>query len=286
MHRTVYVALLSISFHVSIITHSTLAQSLTAMTYNVRYDNPADPFAWSDRKILIAEEVLFHEVDIVGFQEVLHHQFEDLKQQLTSYSSYGVGRDNGKTQGEYSPIFFRSDLFRLIDSGTFWLSENIKNAGSKSWDAALPRICSWVHLEEIQSKRKLLVLNTHFDHLGVLARTKSAALLVEFGKNFSKDLPLILLGDFNTESEEEAYQIIIEEWADSRSRSPMIYGNKTSYNNWMIQADEKIIDHIFISEHFGVKLVGILPAQFNGIFASDHYPVIAKLKWLIDNKNE
>src|SRR5689334_5547293 len=119
------------------------AQSLSVMSWNIRYNNPDDGInAWPNRKDWVAEMIIDNKIDIAGFQEVLLDQLDDLKVRLPELDVYGVGRDDGKTAGEFSPIFFRRDRFERVDQSTFWLSPTPDRTASRGWDAALPRIAS------------------------------------------------------------------------------------------------------------------------------------------------
>lgn len=130
-------------------------QTLKAMTFNIRMDTPNDGInQWSNRKEWVAEVVFFNDVDIVGMQEVLHNQLVDLENLLPQYDYVGEGRE-GETKGEYSPIFYLKDRFKVLESGTFWLSETPYEKGVKSWDSSLPRIATWARLK-IKSQEKHL----------------------------------------------------------------------------------------------------------------------------------
>ena len=149
-------------------------------TFNVRYDNPGDSLNnWKNRKDRVAAFVKEQKLDIVGMQEVLHNQLEDLKERLPEYAEVGVGRKDGKTRGEYSPLFFRKDRFELLDSNTFWLSQYPDSVGFIGWDGACCRIATWAKLRDRQSGKVFMAVNTHFDHVGTQARTQSALLIIE-----------------------------------------------------------------------------------------------------------
>src|SRR5690606_10363923 len=113
------------------------------------------------------------------------------------WSWEGVARDDGKNKGEFTPIGFRTDRFKKLEGGTFWLSDQPETVGSQGWDAALPRIATWVLLEETESGKKLLVLNTHFDHRGAQARERSGALIAQRIDAMAEGVPAIVIGDLN-----------------------------------------------------------------------------------------
>ena len=139
--------------------------------------------------------------DLVGFQEVLAVQYDAIAERLPGHAFAGVGRDDGLRRGEFSSVGFRRDRFTAVASGTFWLSETPEVPGSKSWDAALPRICPWVRLRETATGRELVFANTHFDHRGKVARQEAARVLSERLGPIAAGVPAILTGDFNINEE-------------------------------------------------------------------------------------
>ena len=146
--------------------------SINTMSFNIRYDNPEDGVQnWHHRKENIVRMINFYDLDIIGMQEVLVHQLNYLKTHLGQYQSVGIGREDGKEQGEFSPIFFKANRYEELKSGTFWLSETPEKV-SKGWDAALERIATWVVLKDKSSGKELIFMNTHFDHKGRLSATK------------------------------------------------------------------------------------------------------------------
>src|SRR5512138_3465563 len=156
----------------------TSAQSLTVMSYNIRYDNPGDGRnAWPNRKDRLIQLIRDESPDLIGLQEALHHQLTDILNGVEGYAMVGVGRDDGKQKGEYSAILYRTSAFELRDENTFWLSETPEVPGSKSWDAAITRVVTWARFRDIKSKKVFFAFNTHFDHMGKEARRESAKLL-------------------------------------------------------------------------------------------------------------
>ena len=145
---------------------------LKILSYNIRYDNPDDGInKWEKRKGTIINYIKTNAPEIIGMQEVLNNQLIDLQSSLNEYKTVGVGREDGKTKGEYSPILFKTSKLKLIKSNTFWLSETPDKV-SKGWDAALERICTYALFEQINTKKQFLIFNTHFDHIGINARDR------------------------------------------------------------------------------------------------------------------
>ena len=158
--------------------YQTNAQEIKLITYNIRLNTQADDVnAWPLRKEKFGNLLNQYNANIWCFQEVLHKQLIDLKAMLPEYSYIGVGRDDGKESGEYSPIFYKNSLYQLVSSGTFWLSPTPNVVASKGWDAAITRICSWAQLEDKTTHKVFFVFNTHFDHIGKKARKESAKLI-------------------------------------------------------------------------------------------------------------
>ena len=279
-------ALLAAMFAI-LLSHTAYAQPMTVMSWNIRYNNPGDGAnAWPHRKDWVAEIISANKVDIAGFQEVLAGQFEDLKQRLPDMEAYGVGRDDGKVAGEFSPVFFRRDRFELIEKSTFWLSLTPDEPGSKGWDAALPRIASWLKLKDRQTGAVFFVVNTHFDHKGSQARQESARLLVsQLGDKFSAH-PVVLTGDFNTLPGTPPYNTLVAaEPADSAvfhdtyERSVgKPQGPDSTWNGFETIVPKQRIDFIFTSSSIRVHQLRILPEQRDGRFPSDHLPVVTEVE--------
>lgn len=256
-----------------------------AMSFNIRYDNPGDSMnAWPMRKDLVSSQVRFHRAGILGVQEALHHQVQDLVDRLSGFGYISAGRDDGKNKGESCAIFYDSSLYHLMDAGHFWLSESPEITGSKGWDASFPRMVSWVKLHCNEGNRIFFVFNTHFDHMGKIARTQSAKLLLARVANISGSYPAIIMGDFNATPSDEPVQIILDEknplrLADSRSLSSGgHYGPNGSFNGFgpREQMDEPI-DFIFLKGKWKVSQHAALSQTWQGRFASDHFAIYAEL---------
>lgn len=141
-------------------------EKMNVMSYNIRYDNSGDKDnQWKFRRDFAADLVKFHEADVFGAQEVLNNQLNDLLDRLPEYAYVGVGREDGKTKGEYAPIFYRKDRFSVEKSGNFWLAEDINAVGKKGWDAACERVATWAILKDKNTGKKFFFLNTHLDHM-------------------------------------------------------------------------------------------------------------------------
>ena len=207
-------------------------QDLKVISYNIRYNNPNDGVnIWDNRKSTITEFISNEEADFVGMQEVLNSQLTDLMGSLIEYDYVGVGRDDGKNKGEYSPILFNKNKYKVLKSNTFWLSET-PNKISVGWDASMERICTFGLFENRNSNKKIWVFNTHFDHVGVLAREKSIELIIDKINELNEiNFPVLLTGDFNLEDQNKSIKKLQNEFIDSKkdiSKSNKFYSMDSS----------------------------------------------------------
>ena len=185
------------------------AQIMTVMTFNIRYDNPDDKYTWESRKLPLSWFVREAAPDIIGFQEALRHQVDDLQGLMPEYYYFGVGRDDGEEKGEFAPIFYRKDRWLLLESETIWLSDDPYEVGSIGWDAELPRIATECRFKHIATGREVMIINTHFDHIGEEAREESARLLRNRIQFMDNNLPVVLMGDFNFDENSNAYFALV-----------------------------------------------------------------------------
>ena len=259
---------------------------LRVMTYNIRFDNPADGVhAWPNRKELVASVIRFHKADIIGVQEALEHQIQDLMELLPGYDWVGVGR-NEDGGGEFSAILYRSSVVTVKVAQTFWLSESPDEPGSQSWDSSLPRIATWAHFVTSSEERELFVLNTHFDHRGEQARLESAHLIKEQTSKLANGLPVIVMGDLNATSEQPPLVLLSDTpLSDGRSlRDGFVHsivphhGPASTWTGFTkIEADRRI-DYIFASEDLPIHYHAILTDKLEDRYPSDHLPVLVEVE--------
>ena len=274
-----------LTFALLLATWAASAQSwFTVGDYNIRLDAASDAKkgnGWEQRVPHICNLINYQQWDVVGMQEVLHRQLMDLREGLPGYDYVGVGRANGKKKGEYAPIFYRTSRMRVIESGTFWLSQKPHKVGSVGWDAALPRICTWARFEDKRTKWKFYVFNLHMDHVGQEARRESARLMVDKVKEMCGDEPYILTGDFNVDQHSEAYATLTSSgvFTDAATKTGRRFEENGTFNGFRTNDHtEARIDHIFVSDRVTVHKWGVLPAVYwddEGTIrtVSDHYPV-------------
>jgi endonuclease/exonuclease/phosphatase family metal-dependent hydrolase len=251
------------------------------MTYNIRYDNPADGNnSWSFRKESLVIQIEKSNPAIFGIQEGLHHQVLYIDSCLTKFSYVGVGRNDGKTKGEYSAIFYDTTQFSVIETSTFWLSKT-PNKVSVGWNASMERICTYALLQHKNNGKRILVYNTHFDHIGVKARKNSAKLLVsKISEPQNAGIPVVLMGDFNDVPFSEPIKQIKKEMKDADSictiRNSGPKGSFNAFDNEM-PIEEKI-DFIFVKNLEVISCQHINEMSPDGFFISDHLPVVVCVK--------
>ena len=261
---------------------------LRVMTFNIRMDTPDDgENQWSNRKYLAAEMVRFHEADIFGAQEVLHHQLTDLLDRLPGYAYVGVGREDGKTKGEYAPIIYRKDRFVVEKSGNFWLSEHPEAVGQKGWDAACERVATWAILKDKRTGKRLFFMNTHLDHVGKVARHEGASLVLDEVGKLSEGLPVIVTGDFNATPDDDPIQVLTNtaderHLTHSRALAELKYGPDWTFHDYgrIPLAERSWIDYVFVKGAFKVYTNGVITDTLNQLYPSDHCPVLCELEIL------
>jgi endonuclease/exonuclease/phosphatase family metal-dependent hydrolase len=255
------------------------------LSFNIRYAAPEDgPNAWELRRELAIETIRHHDADVLGLQEVLASQAAELRAALPEYGFVGVGRDDGAAQGEFVPIFYRRKRFELTDSGHFWLSSQPGQPGSIGWDAALPRMATWVRLRFKDAPlTELTVVNTHFDHRGERARSESAKLIRRLAESLGGQ-PLVVLGDFNCPPGSEPHWILTEERShptalrDAWTVADSSEADAGTYHAFTGEPREGRIDWILTSRRCEVVDVSIDRTQRGGRYPSDHFPVVATLR--------
>lgn len=244
-------------------------------SYNLRQLNDGDTKAgngWSRRCPVLGELIRYHEFDIFGTQEGFKSQLEDLKGELPEYDYIGVGREDGKQEGEHSAIFYRKDMFTLLDHGDFWISETPDKPGL-GWDAVCPRICSWGKFRHNESGREFVMFNLHMDHVGKKARVEGAKLVRRRIDNFGKDCPAFVTGDFNVDQTSPSYRTITAggDLLDSYEVAQLRYALNGTFNNYETDNyTDSRIDHVFVSPDVKVLKYGVLTDTYRTPENSEH----------------
>lgn len=259
---------------------STQSDALTVMSFNIRYGTANDgDNSWPNRNHLVMQVFEDLKASIVGVQEALAFQLDEITEAHPHYAIIGVGRDDGKTRGEYAAILYDTRRFAVDSSGTFWLSDTPEVVASTSWGNSITRICTWARLIERGSGDAMYVYNAHYDHRSQESREKSSALILQRIASRTHDDPVVLLGDFNAGEANPAIASINE--------SDLIHTYRTvhpdesavgTFNAFKGKSDGEMIDHIFVSP--GVKILNadIDRTNDNGRYPSDHNPVWATVE--------
>jgi len=258
------------------------SQDLKVMTYNIRLSVDSDKEnSWNNRKNETMALMSYYHPDYFGVQEAVPQQMTDIKTTLTDYDYVGVGRDDGKNQGEYSAIFYDKNKLEVIKSGTFWLSETPEKP-SKGWDAAYNRVCTYAFFKIKKTGKQFLAMNLHFDHVGDVARVNSAKLILEKIKELNpKNLPLTLTGDFNLTDDSEPIKIISKSLTDSyyHSKKPH-YGPKGTWQNFDINTPStERLDYVFVKGFDVLSNRTINDRRENLLYPSDHFPVLTEISF-------
>jgi endonuclease/exonuclease/phosphatase family metal-dependent hydrolase len=262
---------------------SSSKSTLTVMSFNVRYINTKDGVnIWVNRKEKVAEVISSNNVDIAGLQEPWKDQIRDLEKLLPEYSWFGWSRDNGKSKGEFVPIFYKKDKLSVVGKGIFWLSKTPEKIGSKGWDVKYPRIVIWARFKEKVSEKEFYLFNTHLG--GDTARFESAKLLRSKIDEMTDGLPVIVTGDFNSIPNSPPYETMINgnykvELVDAFHSA--IEKNDEIYTNYLFDGNDKDlkrIDYIFVSPKIKVLYHEIINKRIGEYYPSDHLALKAELE--------
>ena len=260
---------------------SSAAAPLRVMSFNIRFNNPNDGAdAWPHRKDRVAQLIRFHQADIVGVQEALKGMLDDLQERLPRHEWVGVGRADGKEEGEFSAIFYRPRRLELLEHDTFWLSETPEQVASVGWDASMERIATWARFRDRLTGEIFYHVNTHFDHRGEEARRESARLIVDRVREIAGNTPTVITGDFNAVEDSPPYEVLTgaDAFRDAFYASEQApYGPNSTWNGFEEITPGRRIDFIFVGSDVQVLQHGILTDAWDGRFPSDHLPVLAEV---------
>ena len=259
------------------------SQDLKVMTYNIRLSLESDKEnSWNNRKDDALALMSYYHPDYFGVQEAIPQQMIDIKTNLKDYDFVGVGRDDGKNQGEYSAIFYDKNKLEVTKSGTFWLSETPEKP-SKGWDAAYNRVCTYAFFKIKKTGKQFLAMNLHFDHVGNVARVNSAKLILEKIKKLNpKNVPLTLTGDFNLTDDSEPIKIISKSLDNVfyHSKKKAHYGPKGTFTGFDINTiPQDRIDYIFVKGFEVLSNRTINDRRENLLYPSDHFPILAEINF-------
>ncbi|WP_158499550.1 endonuclease/exonuclease/phosphatase family protein [Lutibacter profundi] len=251
------------------------------MSFNIRYDNPNDnQNSWKYRKKEITDMINYYSPEVLGIQEGLGNQVKYLDSVLVDYDYVGVGRDDGKSKGEYTAIFYRKEKIKLISTKTYWLSEN-PDSVSIGWDASMNRIVTFGEFLDIASQERLEIFNCHFDHIGKISQKKSAELILQIIEDKKiESNKIIVMGDFNNIPESEPIKILQTKLKDSFKESKLKpYGPIGTFNGFDLEIiTEKRIDYILTNNIKILKYANIDDRRTNNMYLSDHFPILITIE--------
>ena len=251
-----------------------LANQVKVMSFNVRVgtEDGTDPKDWPARRKSVKPLLTKENPTVIGLQEALKHQLDYISLEMEGYSSYGLGRDDGKASGEIMAILWNDSQVECVNKGTFWLSATPDKV-SKGWDAGYMRTATWGEFTIKATKQKFFYLNTHVDNTGKLAQVQSMHLIKEKVKELNPyGFPVIITGDFNAELSHAMFEPFNEWLYDARSTAP-VTDTRATYHGFGLYSTK--IDHIFYT--------GLIPLEYKTInktyegvtYISDHYPIAA-----------
>lgn len=254
----------------------TADDNLKVMSYNIRLGSANDGTnSWHMRYAATAEMIEDQKPDVFGVQEALDYQINFIQENFTDYKSVGVGRENGKKEGEHMSIFWNKKTVSMIKWGTFWLSETPEEP-SMGWDAACKRTATWALMKCRKTGKKFYFVNTHLDHKGSEAQKNGLKLIVDRIDDINPEgYPMVLTGDFNITPDNPN---LVE--LDSKMQSVRKVAEKTdshdTFNGW--GRGNGVIDYIYASGFSAYPEYQTVTKRYaDRKFVSDHYPVCAVL---------
>ena len=250
---------------------------ITAMTYNV-YISGAGKKSPENRSAGVINNLRNVMPDVFGLQEADYDWIQRISAGMPEYSFVGVGRNDGANDGEFSPLFYNSEKYGIVSSGTFWFSDT-PDTPSVTWAGMYKRICSWAVLEDKETGFVFASFNSHWDHLSVTSRNKSAELLLAKIEEYAPDMPVVIMGDFNCKAETVAYETLINGgFVDSRYVSAVTDSSITYHGYNSLTVDDKIIDHILFKNVYGyANSYKVVTDKYDGIYSSAHFPVVSQI---------
>lgn len=251
-------------------------EEIKMMSYNLRCISPTDwgKKGWFYRADSVISDIAEEKPGIIGFQESTKWHYSYLVDSLKGYDSVITYRDDA-FNSEGCPIFYNTELYTLVDKGSFWLSET-PDVPSKSWGAQYNRVCSYVILTDNETDKNFVVFNTHLSHVSDEARINGIKVVLDKIAEFG-DLPAVIMGDFNALEGSETYNSVTENFLDAKYQTDKTSDSHT-YNGWGNPESYKRIDYFMISkEGFKVSSYNVLSGMRNGIYTSDHCPITIEL---------
>lgn len=258
------------------------AEPITVMSFNIRYATARDgENHWTLRRAFLLDVVREQDADIIGLQEALDSQIREIADAIPGYAVVGVGREDGRTAGEYAAILVRKDRFNVAEAGTFWFSDSPAVPGSTSWGNRVTRICTWARLVD-RDGTALWVYNVHLDHESQPSRERSAELLRRrIGSRSAPGEPVIVTGDFNVGEDNPAIRTMVGDKAflDTFRLVHPEEKQAGTFNGFELDAvDGPKIDYVLVQPGAEVLSAAIVRTVRNGRYPSDHFPVVARVR--------
>lgn len=261
------------------------APAMTVMSFNLRYATANDgPDSWPARRELLFDVIRHHDPDIIGTQEALRGQLDEVERAVPGYVEIGVGRDDGRSAGEYAAILVRVARFEPLDRGTFWFSDTPSVPGSMTWGNRVTRICTWARLRDRRSGRSFFVYNLHLDHESQPSRERSVRLLADRIAERTPADPFLVTGDFNSGEDNPAFLALTGAAAGPArlvDTYRLLHAEDTvvgTYHAFRGTPTGDKIDHILLSPGWTVTAAAIDRTSRNGRYPSDHFPVTAVVR--------
>ncbi len=272
-------------------------EGFRVMSFNIRYGTADDKEnAWPLRRDLVFDIISEYQPQLVGLQEALDFQLDEITEKLPEYAFVGVGRDDGIKEGEFSAILYLKGHYRVIESETFWLSDTPTVPGSKTWGNTIPRIVTWAKFEDIRLNKQFYVFNTHFDHRSQPSREKSAQLIVDRVRaREDSTIPAVITGDFNAGEYNPVIRYMVEDQAITMSSGEALTNPQPFKDTFRTRHPEAVkvgtanrftgysvgpkIDYIFVAGQLAITGAAIIRDNDQGRYPSDHFPVIADLSF-------
>jgi endonuclease/exonuclease/phosphatase family metal-dependent hydrolase len=259
---------------------------LKVISFNIRFDNPGDaPNNWPYRVPLVESYLQSEMPDLMGVQEALYHQNEEILRLMPGYAYIGTGRDDGWQSGEYSSVFYNTEKLVIIEHNQFWLSETPDVPGSIGWEAVLPRVVCWAHFKHLKSGFTFYLFNTHYSHVSDLARKMSLEFMSKKIKEIAGDHPVIVTGDFNITKGSDLYNHMESHLKEQNGlhnaeliAHEVVHPVDNTFNGFRNEINPRVIDYIFVNDHFDVKNYAVDQYKQDNLFVSDHWPVRANLQ--------
>ena len=256
------------------------SEGLKVMSYNIRYGSADDGTnSWKYRWPATVEMLNDVKPDVFGVQEALDFQVEFISEMVRDYKGYGVGREDGKHDGEHMAIFWNKKTIKMIKSGTFWLSETPEKP-SMGWDAACYRTATWALMKDKKTGKKFYFVNTHLDHVGREAQKNGLKLIVDRIASINPEgYPMVLTGDFNVRPSNDCL-VDLDKIMTSTRKIAKKTDNKGTFNGWRTDREGGVIDYIYMSGFSSVPVYETIVKKYaDKPFISDHYPIMSVLEF-------